>query len=133
MIELVSLGGSSILHDGADFSDLSAHKQKVALLSYLAVEGPVARDGLLTLFWPERREEKARHSLSQALYALKKEPGQECVTVSGDRIGLLLDAVSVDVKELEAALKRLSDGDFPLDKPTGVHMQLVAREVLGHE
>ena len=103
MIELVTLGSSSIRHDGAELSALAAHKQKIALLSYLAVEGPVARSRLLTLFWPEREEEKARHSLSQLLYALRKELDDELVEVAGDRIRLLPGTISVDVKEVEAA------------------------------
>ncbi len=103
MIELLTLGDSTIRRDGAECAGLTTQRQKVALLSYIAVEGPVDRGSLLTLFWPEREEEKARHSLSQALYALRKEVGQELVSVAGDRIGLVAGAVSVDVKELEAA------------------------------
>jgi DNA-binding SARP family transcriptional activator len=103
MIELATLGGSSIRRDGSEFTGLSAHKQKIALLSYLAVEGPVARDSLVVLFWPERDQEKASHSLSQALYALKKDLGEDVVGVAGDRVGLLSESVAIDVKQLEAA------------------------------
>jgi DNA-binding SARP family transcriptional activator len=103
MIEFHSLGGSSIRHDGAECIGLSAHKQKVAVLFYLAVEGPVARSSLLPLFWPHGEEEKARHSLSQLLYALRQERGEEHFTCVGDQIGLAAGAVSVDLRDLEAA------------------------------
>jgi len=103
MIELATLGGSSIRHDGSEFTGLSAHKQKIALLSYLAVEGPVPRDSLVALFWPERGQEKASHSLSQALYALKRDLGEEVVSVAGDRVSLLPESVAIDVKQMEAA------------------------------
>jgi DNA-binding SARP family transcriptional activator len=103
MIEFRSLGGSSIRCDGAECTGLAAHKQKVALLFYLAVEGPVARSSLLPLFWPHGEEEKARHSLSQLLYALRQELGEEHFEVVGDQVGLTSDAVAVDLKEFEAA------------------------------
>ncbi len=76
-MEFHSLGGTSILCNGAECTGLSAHKQKVVLLFYLAVEAPVARSSLYPLFWPDREEEKARRSLSQLLYALRQELGEE--------------------------------------------------------
>lgn len=103
MINLLTLGRTSIAQDGEELAWLAAHKQKMALLAYLAVEAPVMRDRLVGTFWPERHEDKARHSLSQALYALKKELGTECFIVSGDRIELTPGQLSVDVKELEDA------------------------------
>ncbi|NIO31916.1 MAG: protein kinase [Gemmatimonadetes bacterium] len=103
MIEFHSLGGSSIRCNGSECTGLSAHKQKVALLFYLAVEGPVARSSLYPLFWPQREEEKARHSLSQLLYALRQELGEEHFAVTGEQVGLALGAVAVDLKEYEAA------------------------------
>ncbi|MGD2215924.1 MAG: protein kinase [Gemmatimonadales bacterium] len=63
----------------------------------------MARSSLYPLFWPQREEEKARHSLSQLLYALRQELGEEYFAVVGEQIGLASDAVAVDVKEFEAA------------------------------
>jgi serine/threonine-protein kinase len=103
MINLLTLGRVSTSRDGQDLTHLAAHKQKIGLLAYLAVEESVSRDRLLGVFWPERDEEKARHSLSQALYALKKELGTEFSSVAGDRVELVPDTVAVDVKELEEA------------------------------
>ncbi len=102
MIEILCLGGFRVRRDGAELTRLAAHKQQAALLAYLAVEGPVTRDALIVLFWPEREGEKARHSLSQALYALRKELGEEALQARGDRVGLNPE-VDVDVKALAAA------------------------------
>ncbi|UCC71374.1 MAG: protein kinase [Gemmatimonadota bacterium] len=102
MIELITLGRAAIQRDGVD-CDVTQHRQKVALLSYLALEGPVAREHLLSVFWPGREEEKARHSLSQALYGLKKELGSDLVGATPDRISLMPGTVKVDVQELEDA------------------------------
>ena len=49
MIELATLGGSAIQHDGSGYTGLSARKQKIALLSCLAVDDPEARDTLHSL------------------------------------------------------------------------------------
>lgn len=78
MIELLTLGGSAIRQNGGELTNLSGHKQKLALLSYIAVEGPVSRDNLLGMFWPEKPEERARHSLSQARSPLRPAPVANC-------------------------------------------------------
>ncbi len=101
MIRLTTLAGCAIHRDGDCLGDLATHKQKFALLAYLAINGPVARDRLLALFWPEREEERARHSLSQALYAIKRELQEDCVIVTGDRVGLTDGAVIVDAREMQ--------------------------------
>ena len=103
MIKLTSLGHCSIRRDGAELRALSALKQKCALLLYLAIEGPASRDHLLALFWPEREEGKARHSLSQALYHLRRELTQDCLEVRGDLVTLNTAAFTVDAKQLEEA------------------------------
>lgn len=111
MIRLLTLGRLSISRDGEDLTRLEAHRQKVALLVYLAVETSVARERLVGTFWPERVEDKARHSLSQAVYALKKELQTECLNVGSERIEVESACLSVDVKELESAAeaKRWAD------------------------
>jgi DNA-binding SARP family transcriptional activator len=102
MIELITLGAPSIRQDGAERTGLSSHKQKVALLSYIGVEGPVSRDNLVGMFWPEKPDKSARHSLSQALHALRKELGEDCLHANGDQVDLGA-TVTVDVKRLQAA------------------------------
>ncbi len=101
MIELTTLGICAIHRDGVSLSELATHRQKFALLVYLAMKGPVGRDQLLALFWPERAEDKARHSLSQALYALRRELKEECILASAQNVGLDKELVSLDAEELE--------------------------------
>ena len=58
----------------------------MALLVYLAVEsrrGPVSRDRLLGLFWPESEEARARNTLSQALHHLRQALGAEVLESHG--------------------------------------------------
>ncbi len=103
MIELRTLGRGAIRRDGEELSGITAQKQRFALLAYLAVERRASRGRLLGLFWPDREEEKARHSLSQAIYALKRELGEECLQVEGDSVELAGEACDVDATTLQEA------------------------------
>ncbi len=106
MIELATLGRVSIRREGVELETLLTHRQKFGLLVYLALEGPVNRDRLLALFWPERSQERARHSLSQALYALRRDLQEECVQMSGDAVTASGEGCTLDARELEAAAEQ---------------------------
>ncbi|MEJ2238388.1 MAG: AAA family ATPase, partial [Gemmatimonadales bacterium] len=65
--------------------------KQLALLVYLALEArtrPVSRDKLIELFWPDVRLKLGRHSLSQALTAVRSKLGREAVTKSGKEVQL---------------------------------------------
>ncbi len=65
--------------------------KQLALLVYLALEArtrPVSRDKLITLFWPGVPAENGRHSLSQALTAIRAKLGREAVTRAGPGVKL---------------------------------------------
>lgn len=104
MIEIRTFRAPAVLHDGQLLEGLAAQRQKLALLVYLALEGPVSRDRIVAVFWPERPEDRARHSLNQALYALRRELGEEHFGGNGDSVSLEGD-VRVDARELEAAAR----------------------------
>ncbi|HKP76029.1 MAG TPA: hypothetical protein VJT67_10835, partial [Longimicrobiaceae bacterium] len=55
----------------------AAHKRRLAVLAVLAVARgrPVGRERMIGLLWPEQPAEGARHSLSEAIYVLRKELG----------------------------------------------------------
>jgi DNA-binding SARP family transcriptional activator/TolB-like protein/tetratricopeptide (TPR) repeat protein len=106
MIELRTLGRGAVRRDGEDLPGVTAQKQRFALFAYLAVEGRASRDRLLALFWPEREEEKARHSLSQALYALRRDLGEECLQGEGDSVQVDTEACVVDAAQLNSAAER---------------------------
>src|SRR4051812_33476808 len=58
------------------------HRRRLALLSVLAAAGENgrSRDRLLSLFWPESTERRARHSLDQLLYAIRSSVGDDVFT-----------------------------------------------------
>jgi DNA-binding SARP family transcriptional activator len=70
---------------------LWARHDRVALLAYLALEttaGPVRRDALLALFWPELGEEEARRALRQGLHHLRRVVGDDVIVATGDELSL---------------------------------------------
>jgi len=84
-------------------------KKQLALLTYLHFEGrerPLSRDALADLLWPEASREKGRHSLSQALLAIRERLGAEGLTRREQEVQLLAD--------LASDLDRLKDGDASL-------------------
>ncbi len=103
MYRLSTLGTVTIARDGKELRRLSSHRQKMALITYLALEGPTARDSLLGLFWGEREQERARHSLSQTLYELRRDLGEDFLDSTADRLSLAKHLFEVDVLEFQAA------------------------------
>ena len=65
---------------------------------------PVSRDGLIGPLWSGTAQDKARHSLSQALYRLRRWLGPAAGCLAEDARGIRLDvpAGSVDVARIEA-------------------------------
>src|SRR5919108_17 len=80
MIQLQTLGRVRLQGDrsGGDAGPAAAQPKRLALLAYLALmsgRGPVRRDVLLALFWPELGDEEARRALRQALHYLRRVLG----------------------------------------------------------
>ena len=126
MIRLQTLGRLDLTADVpfAGLRDLAHQHKRIALLIYLchrAAQGPVRRDTLLGVFWPEATHESARHALSQALYILRNtlgngviEPdGAEALRVDHTKLSsdvLALDALLAEDRLAEAV--ELFQGDF---------------------
>ncbi len=85
----------------------AAHKRRLAVLAILAVARgrPVGRERLLGLLWPEQAAESARHSLSEAIYVLRKELGDDALLPAGGDVALNPAVVGSDVARFEAALE----------------------------
>jgi DNA-binding SARP family transcriptional activator len=74
-------------------------RKHLALLVYLA-RSPRgrARDHLIGMFWPEKHDQKARHSLNEALRVLRRTLGDALIT-EGDVVRLEPGAVRTDLEE----------------------------------
>jgi len=93
---------------GRVLREVLAQPKRLAVLAYLAVEGrggPLSRDSLLALFWPESPDERARNSLNQAVFALRKALGPPAVrTEASDAVGIDHGQVWCDAVAFEEAL-----------------------------
>ncbi len=79
----------------------------LALLSVLAVGGAdgATRDRLVSLLWGEAGESRARHNLSETLYSIHQDLGDDAITAAGQVLYLSGDAVSTDLAEFLVALR----------------------------
>ena len=109
-MRLRAFGGLWIENLGAD-SDAGPRPRPLALLAILAIAGGkgASRDEVLGILWPEAEEERARQSLSQVIYSLKRDFGVD-VAASGPRLRLDEQQLSSDVGDFKAAV---SAKDWP--------------------
>ncbi|MDX1567097.1 MAG: BTAD domain-containing putative transcriptional regulator [Longimicrobiales bacterium] len=107
-IHVSTLGRLVVHRDDRELSQLPAQRLRCALLVYLALERRATREQILSLLWPDRDPERARHALSQTLYELRSTLGDDWVDSRGDTM-LVDDEVSADVVEFEAAIE---DGNW---------------------
>ena len=75
VLTLRTLGGVYVADEqGQPLTGAASQRRLLALLVVLAIAGErgLSRDKLIALLWPEAGEERARHSLTQALYAARQ-------------------------------------------------------------
>ena len=91
----------------ADGSAVSFRLRKeLALLAYLAVEGPAAqpRDTLLGLLWPDATDESARNNLRVALANLRQALGAAAPSADRQVVQLALENGALDVATFQGLL-----------------------------
>jgi DNA-binding SARP family transcriptional activator len=95
---------------GSEVRAVLAQPKRLALLVYLVAARPQRmhrRDELLSLFWPDLPESRARNALRQALHQLRDALGPDVVTTRGaDAVGVDAAALACDAAEFENALDR---------------------------
>ena len=110
MIELSLLGTPELLRSGDTTNQVLVQPRRLALLAYLAAsDGELQRrDRLLLLFWGDQPQARARASLRQALYFLRRSLGDQLLVTRGDEeVGLNTAEVHFDVT---AFLQSITDG-----------------------
>ena len=118
MRRLLTFGGLAL--ESSERSATKLRPQRLAILAVLAAsDRGVSRERMYAIFWPEADEERARHSLRQALYALRQELGDD--VVQQDTV-LQLDRARLgsDVADFRGAIQagdyagaaRLASGPF---------------------
>jgi DNA-binding SARP family transcriptional activator len=95
--------------DGAPLTGAATHRRTLALLGLLATAGSAGldRDKIIGVLWPDTDEARARHSLTQGLYAARR--ALECddlFTINGPNIRLNPERISSDLQEFDALIAR---------------------------
>ncbi|MBK8003001.1 MAG: hypothetical protein IPK12_03425 [Gemmatimonadetes bacterium] len=116
--------------DGLPVQELLTQPRRLGLLAYLAVARPRGlhrRDRLVTLFWPELDDTRARAALSQALHVIRKALGQGVLVTRGsEEVGVDFGRLLADADQFEQAADAgaLSDADrlYQGDLLPGFHL-----------
>jgi DNA-binding SARP family transcriptional activator len=111
-IRISVLGGFTLEIDGVNRT-ASVQRKLAAVLAVLAIsrERGIGRDRLVDLIWPDADVDRARHALTQSLYAIRRTLGDAAAIVGSSQVALNADVVATDIEALERAL---SDGDHRL-------------------
>lgn len=106
VLRLQTLGNVFVIGSSGPLGGAASQRRTLALLAALAAagEGGLSRDKLVGLLWPEASPERARHSLTQALYAARRALDADDLFLVNSTIRLNRGAITCDVQELEAAL-----------------------------
>ena len=111
MIELRALGPVDVMVDRAPAPPDLLWRKNLALLIYLArsPRRSRSRDHLIGLFWGDRPDSAARHSLSEALRVLRRHLGDGAISTNGGSVRLAQSAVRLDCDEFDA---RIAAGEW---------------------
>lgn len=107
-LSLKMLGEFAVRDETGKALSLPTRKTR-ALLAYLAVNAdrPQQRDRLMALLWGDRGERQARHSLNQALMAIRRLGSDAGVTLldsDGERVTLRGAEIETDAHQFHALL-----------------------------
>ena len=107
MLRLSTLGGLVLHQDGQLHTGPAAQRRRLALLAVIASAGRrgVGRDRLLALLWPGSEAEAARHSLYQALHAIRRSLGGDDVFLGSATLQLNPERMTSDVAEFLDAVE----------------------------
>jgi DNA-binding SARP family transcriptional activator len=111
VLRLKTFGGLWLEGDEGPLTGAATQRRRLVLVAALAAAGQkgMSRDAVVGLLWPEVDEARARAALSQALYALKRDTGEDELVLGHDVLTLNSDILRSDVSEFEHAIAR---GDF---------------------
>jgi len=111
VLHLKTFGGLWLEGDEGPLTGAGGQRRRLALLAALAAAGRkgMSRDAVVGLLWPDVDEGRARAALSQALYALKRDTGEDELVLGHDVLTLNGNILRSDVSEFEHTI---ASGDF---------------------
>lgn len=107
MLRLKVFGGLSIERGQGPAEGAGAQRRRLALLALLDGAGDrgLTRDKILGFLWPESEPEKARRILTQALYALRRDLGEEDLFLGSNEVRLNPDLMTSDRLDFQKAIE----------------------------
>jgi DNA-binding SARP family transcriptional activator/TolB-like protein len=108
VLRINALGGLFVERDGHPLAGAAAQPRRLAILALLARadDRGVTRDRLMAVLWPDADDERARRALTQAVYALRQDLGDDAAIAGVKELRLNLELVSTDLREFTQARKR---------------------------
>jgi DNA-binding SARP family transcriptional activator/Tol biopolymer transport system component len=102
--------GSIRLEDtgGRDCTPVVRQQKRLALLAYAALKsrlGPVQRDSLMGVFWPESSAEHARNTLSQTIHFLRHHLGGDVLMSRGEQLHVDTEYLWCDALAFQTAIE----------------------------
>ena len=108
VLSLRTLGAVYLaLDDGSPLGGAASQKRALALLTIVAASGEsgLSRDKLVALLWPETSDERARHSLTQLMYAARRAVNVDDLFVAdGGDVRLNSERITSDLRSMDEAL-----------------------------
>jgi DNA-binding SARP family transcriptional activator len=106
VLRLNTFGGLALLQDGRLHTGPASQRRRLAVLAVIGSAGRrgVSRDRLIGLLWPDSEPEAGRHSLYQALHAIRRALGGDEVVPGSATLQLNPDRITCDVAEFEEAV-----------------------------
>jgi DNA-binding SARP family transcriptional activator/tetratricopeptide (TPR) repeat protein len=105
-LQLTTFGVLSLTRGGSPVPGTGQQAKPLAMLAFLAAAGPrgATRDKVLGHIWPDLDTARARHSLKQTVYALRRDADQPRIITGSSVLRLDPEAVRADVLEFRRAL-----------------------------
>lgn len=105
MYRLMLFGGLSLEGPSGPLTGRIVQRRQLALLALLArsPDSPLSRGRAVGLLWPECTEDRARARLSDVLYVVRQELGEDAVVSVGDAVRLNTERVWSDVAAFDEA------------------------------
>src|ERR1700686_1407981 len=107
MLVLEFLGTLSLRGDTGPVPLAAQQKRRLGLLAILGLGGRqgLSRDRIEAYLYPESADERARHALDQAVYAIRHALGGDFILSTGRELRLNPDLVQVDLWDFEEAVR----------------------------
>src|SRR5687767_15302314 len=106
VLRIKTLGALAVTRDGRSVAGAASQPRRLAMLALLsrAGDGGVGRNRTIAILWPDIEEERARRNLTHALYALRRDLGDEDAIQGAKDLRLDAERIGVDVREFSDAL-----------------------------